>query len=195
MPVGARFSAHVQTGPGAHPTSCTMDGGSFPGVKRPQRGVDHPLPSSAEVKERVELYLCFPSGPSWPVLEWTFYLFAVYFFILPLFTSSLRIILVSIQFLHTSLHFLNNFLIFPFLSYFHVSCYVFLFPFSFVSVIAAYVLARMTVDCLLNALISPCKHHAARSRLQIILNCQVNSLYTFPVHLGTSWADRNNSTV
>jgi hypothetical protein len=28
---------------------------SFPGVKRPGRGVDHPSPSSAEVKERVEL--------------------------------------------------------------------------------------------------------------------------------------------
>ena len=27
------------------------------GVKRPGRGVDHPLTSSAEVKERVELYL------------------------------------------------------------------------------------------------------------------------------------------
>ena len=37
---------------------------SFPGVKRPGRGVDHPLPSSAEVKERVELYLHFPTGPS-----------------------------------------------------------------------------------------------------------------------------------
>ena len=33
MPVGARFSSSVQTGPGAHPTSCTMDTGSFPGVK------------------------------------------------------------------------------------------------------------------------------------------------------------------
>jgi hypothetical protein len=30
---GARFSAHVQTGPGAHPASCTMHTGSFPGVK------------------------------------------------------------------------------------------------------------------------------------------------------------------
>ena len=30
----------------------------------------HP-PSSAEVKERVELYICSPSGPSWPVLGWT----------------------------------------------------------------------------------------------------------------------------
>jgi hypothetical protein len=31
-------------------------------------GVNHPSPSSAEVKERVELYIYFPSGPSWPVL-------------------------------------------------------------------------------------------------------------------------------
>jgi hypothetical protein len=31
--VGARFFAHIQTGSGAHPTSCTMDTGSFPGVK------------------------------------------------------------------------------------------------------------------------------------------------------------------
>ena len=30
---GARFSAPVQTGPGAHPASCTMGTGSFPGVK------------------------------------------------------------------------------------------------------------------------------------------------------------------
>jgi hypothetical protein len=41
---------------------------SFPGVKRPGRGVDHPPSSSARVKERVELYLYSPSGPSWPVL-------------------------------------------------------------------------------------------------------------------------------
>ena len=33
IPVGARFSAPVQTGPGAHPASCTMGTGSFPGVK------------------------------------------------------------------------------------------------------------------------------------------------------------------
>ena len=33
---------------------------SFPGVKRPRHGVDHPPPSSAEVKETVELYLCPP---------------------------------------------------------------------------------------------------------------------------------------
>jgi hypothetical protein len=65
---GARFSAPVQTGPGAHPASYTMGTGSFPGVKWPGRGVDHPPPSSAEVKERVELYLYSTSGLLWPVI-------------------------------------------------------------------------------------------------------------------------------
>ena len=37
---------------------------SFPGIKRPGHGVNHPPPSSAEVKERVELCLFCPSGPS-----------------------------------------------------------------------------------------------------------------------------------
>ena len=39
---GSRFSAPVQTGPGTHPASYTMGTGSFPGVKRPVFGVDHP---------------------------------------------------------------------------------------------------------------------------------------------------------
>ena len=42
---GARFFAPVQTGPEAHPASCTMGTGSFPGV-RSCRGValtPHPL--------------------------------------------------------------------------------------------------------------------------------------------------------
>ena len=68
---GARLSAPVQNGPGAHPASYTMDTGSFPTVKWPGRGVNHPPPSSTEVKERVELYLYSPSGPSWPVLGQT----------------------------------------------------------------------------------------------------------------------------
>jgi hypothetical protein len=50
----ARISAPVQTGPGANPAS-----GSLTEVNRPGRGVDHPLPSSAEVKERVGLYILF----------------------------------------------------------------------------------------------------------------------------------------
>ena len=56
----ARFFAPVQTGPGVHPASCTMGTGSFPGVKRSGRGVDHPPPFSAEVEGRVELYICSP---------------------------------------------------------------------------------------------------------------------------------------
>ena len=38
---GARFSAPVQTCPGAHPASYTTGTESFPGVKRPRRGVEH----------------------------------------------------------------------------------------------------------------------------------------------------------
>jgi hypothetical protein len=44
------------------------------GVKRPGHGIDHPPPSSAEVKERVELYPCSTSEPLWPVIGWTNYL-------------------------------------------------------------------------------------------------------------------------
>ena len=64
---GARFSAPVQTGPGAHPASCTLGTGSLSGVKRPGRD-DHPSQSSVKAKERVELYLYSPSGPSRPVI-------------------------------------------------------------------------------------------------------------------------------
>jgi hypothetical protein len=61
IPVGARFFASVQTGPGAHPASCTMGTGSFPGIKS-GRGValtPHTLlvPRS---KNRVVLYLYSP---------------------------------------------------------------------------------------------------------------------------------------
>ena len=41
-------------------------------VKRPGRGTDYPPPSSTEVKERVELYIYSPTGPSWPVPGRTF---------------------------------------------------------------------------------------------------------------------------
>jgi hypothetical protein len=45
IPVGTKFSAPVQTGPGAHAASCTMGTGSFPEVES-GRGVTltpHPL--------------------------------------------------------------------------------------------------------------------------------------------------------
>jgi len=38
---------------------------SFPGVKQPERGVNYPPQSSAEVKERIELYFCTPLGLFW----------------------------------------------------------------------------------------------------------------------------------
>jgi len=67
-PGGGRFFLHA-----SRPAlvtiqrSYTMGTGSFPGVKRPGCDVNHPTPSSAEVKERVELYLYSPLGPSLPV--------------------------------------------------------------------------------------------------------------------------------
>jgi len=54
-----RFSAPVETCTGVHPASYTMGTGSFPEVKRPGRGFDHPSPSTAEAR------------PTWPVLSWT----------------------------------------------------------------------------------------------------------------------------
>jgi len=52
-PWGARFSAPVQTGPGAHPASCTTGTGSFPGVKSGQgvRLTPHPLLVPLVMKE------------------------------------------------------------------------------------------------------------------------------------------------
>jgi hypothetical protein len=71
--VVAKFSAPVQIAPGAQPASSTMGTESFiPGVKRPGRGFNHLPPSSAEVNEKAELYVYSSSGPSWPVLGWTF---------------------------------------------------------------------------------------------------------------------------
>ena len=49
---GARFSAPVQTGPGAHPASCTLGDGCFPGGKeRPGRDADPSPPPTAVVKK------------------------------------------------------------------------------------------------------------------------------------------------
>jgi hypothetical protein len=63
-PVEAIFPAPVHTGPVAHPASRTVGIGFFPGVKRPGRVVDHPPPSSAKVKDRIDQYMHSTSGPS-----------------------------------------------------------------------------------------------------------------------------------
>ena len=65
MPAGATLSGPIQTGPESHPVSCTVGIGSFPGVKRPGRGADHPHPPRAKVTNRYELYhLSLPSVPA-----------------------------------------------------------------------------------------------------------------------------------
>ena len=51
IPVEKRFSAPVQTGPEAHPASCTMGTGSFPGVKRSGRCFYHPPHLALRLKE------------------------------------------------------------------------------------------------------------------------------------------------
>ena len=66
IPVGARFAAPAQTGPGAHPASCTMGTWSFPGVNN-GRGVTrtpHPLLVPWSRKGRAILV---PLLPLWAV--------------------------------------------------------------------------------------------------------------------------------
>jgi hypothetical protein len=59
--MGLDSAVGMETVRGSNPGggASTMPTGSFPGVKRPGRGVDHPPTSSAEAKEIVELY-CTP---------------------------------------------------------------------------------------------------------------------------------------
>ena len=76
IPMGARFSAPVQTDPGAHPASCTMGTGSFPGVKsgRSVMLTPHPVLVPWSWKDRAIPLL--PYGPyglyraSVPVQGW-----------------------------------------------------------------------------------------------------------------------------
>jgi len=68
IPGGGEIFAPVQTVPRVHPASYTMGTGSFLGIKQLGCAINHPPSSSAEVKERVNLFLYSPFGPSWPVL-------------------------------------------------------------------------------------------------------------------------------
>ena len=63
IPVGARFSARVQTDPGAHPASYTMGTGSFSGVKSGQVVTLTRHPFLCRGHEGVELYLYSTCGP------------------------------------------------------------------------------------------------------------------------------------
>ena len=67
-------------------------------------GFDHPPQSNAEVKERVELYLYSPSGPSWPLLVWTLPLplpFTFYYLAYSDFTETVRKVVIK-NMVHTS---------------------------------------------------------------------------------------------
>jgi len=62
------FFIPVQTGPSTNATYSTVGTGLFLGVKRSRRGVKHPLPPNAEVKND----LCSPSVPSSHVTGWPY---------------------------------------------------------------------------------------------------------------------------
>ena len=63
IPVGGRLPATVQTSSGINPATCTMGTGSLPlEVKWPGCGVNHPPPSSAEIKKKTG---AIPLIPLW----------------------------------------------------------------------------------------------------------------------------------
>ena len=68
IPVGAKYSAPVQTCPGAHSASYTMGTGCLCQGKAAGEWRQSLSPSSAKVKERVELYIYFLFVPSWSVI-------------------------------------------------------------------------------------------------------------------------------
>jgi len=87
IPARSRFSAPIQTGPGAHPAYCTMGTGSFPGVKT-GRGVKltpHLLLVPWSRKSRA-----IPLLPLWAVrpvqsfsaCTWVHYIFYLYYRVL-----------------------------------------------------------------------------------------------------------------
>jgi len=67
IPVGVRFSAPVQTGPGVHPASCTKGTRSFPGVKS-SRGVTlTPYPLLVPWSRKSRAIPLLPLWAVWPV--------------------------------------------------------------------------------------------------------------------------------
>jgi len=63
-PGGGRFSTPLQTGPGAHLASYTKGTGSFPSVKLPGRGIDHP----PHLTPRLKKERAIPLLPLWAIV-------------------------------------------------------------------------------------------------------------------------------
>jgi hypothetical protein len=71
IPVGGEIFRILPDRPWGTPSLLYSGHWGIPGGKSPEAWLWPPTPSSAEVKERVELYIYSPSGPSWPVIGWT----------------------------------------------------------------------------------------------------------------------------
>jgi hypothetical protein len=72
-PGGGENSASVLTGSGTYPTTCTTVTGSFPGTKRPGRGVYHPPPLAPMLRKSRAIHLlllCAFTAGYW--LKYTF---------------------------------------------------------------------------------------------------------------------------
>jgi len=67
IPVEARFSASVQNGSEVHPAFCRMGTVSFPAVKRPERGVDHPPHLAPRLKKQYSYTSTPPLGLCGPL--------------------------------------------------------------------------------------------------------------------------------
>ena len=81
--MGARSSEPIQIGPEAHPASYTMGTGSFPGVKRPGRGVDQPPHLTPRLKKEYS-YTSIPTlglrGLFWGELYLYYYYYCYYYY-------------------------------------------------------------------------------------------------------------------
>jgi hypothetical protein len=63
---GELYASPFLAGPLASQVSCTGGTGSFAGLQRPGCGVNHPPPSNAKAKEKVQLYSPFVS--TWQII-------------------------------------------------------------------------------------------------------------------------------
>jgi len=70
IPIGARFTASVESDPGAHSSSFKCVLSLFPGGQATGVGRLPPIPFRSKVKESVQLYFYSPYGPLWAVKRW-----------------------------------------------------------------------------------------------------------------------------